>query len=367
MVSISQPLTENVEQQYYSIMMKKLLFAACRNYWENDRNTLVLTQTRELIAELRQSQPTISEVREQLNRVVNGLNKREKYYPIAQKLLGKISQIYGEAIDDALIPSFSSQSQESSMNSSLTTSTQIAEIVQNFEQNKNAQRIHKMLFALTKQRWENNPETLFNYPLPQLVQEIYQNYPNLERVGINLLKIVKGLNKQGTYSKVAAAILTELAKLYGDEVELQKLKSLVSTPKQGAPPSQTTASKTRSSSKVETETRKHNFEYNPYQIRQRIMQYTNPLRVKMLLYYTLNSNPLTTQQEADGLLLKTYELDQMLMQVVREFKTIQELQDHLETTALAVSSIKSKMFKVDENMQVAKAIVMALKPLYETN
>jgi len=367
MVSISQPLIQAVEQQYHSMMMKKLLFATCRNYWENDRSTLSSTRMGELIAELRQSQPTISAVRDQLNRVVDGLNKPEKYYPVAQQLLGKISQIYGETLEDPLATSLSSKLQQTSMNSSLIQSSQIAEITQNLEQDKNANRIHKMLFALTKHRWENNSETLSNYPLAQLIQEIYQNYPDLERVGINLFKIVKGLNKQGTYSKVAANIITQLAKLYGSEVELDKFKSLVNISKKTTTHTKSTESKTSSQSKVKTETRKHNFDYNPYQVRQRIMQYTNPLRVKMLLYYSLNSSPLTTQQEADGLLLKTYELDQMLMGVVQEFKTVQPLQDHLETTALALSSAKNKMFKVDENMQVAKAIVMALKPLYETN
>lgn len=366
MVSISQPVTLNIEQQYHAMMMKKLLFATCRNYWENDRRKLLSTRTGELIAELRESQPTINEVKIKLTQVVEGLNKREKYYPVANKLLKKISQIYGEPIHDSSLISFSQESVNISMNLS-SSEQRVAEIVQKFEQDKNAQRIHKMLFALTKHRWENNPETLLNYPLPQLIQETYHSYPNLERVGINLLKIVKGLNKQGTYSKVAETIITELAKLYGGTVTLNKLKSIVNVSKKTGTASKRTVSRSISSSKVPTETRKHNFDYNPYEVRRRIMQYTNPLRVKMLLYYSLNSDPLSTQQEADGLLLKTYELDKMLMQAVREFKTAQELQDHLEATALAVSSIKSKLFKVDENMQVAKAIVMALKPLYEYN
>jgi hypothetical protein len=370
MVSVSKSRSQDIEQQYHVIMMKKLLFATCRNYWENDHNILLSTRTGDLIAELRQTQPTLREVQQRLTQVVEGLNKPEKYYPIAKTLFGKISKIYGEVIDDESLTLFlPSNSTQPPMNPSLTENNpQITEIVQTFEQDKNAQRIHKMLFALSKHRWENNLETLQKYPLEELIEEIYQNYPNLERVGINLLKIVKGLNKQGTYSKVADVIITQISQLYGGQVALDKLKSIINVSKQEASKAKATANQTRtvSPSKVATETRKHNFDYNPYQVRQRVMKYTNPLRVKMLLYYTLNSNPLHTQQEADGLLLKTYELDQMLMQVVREFKTIQELQDHLETTALAVSSIKSKMFKVDENLQVVKAVVMALKPLYET-
>ena len=368
MVSVSQLLTkdQNIDQQHQSMMMKKLLFAACKNYWENDRLKLSSTATSDLIAELRRSQPKLSQVRGKLERVVSNLNKPEKYYPVAEKLLGKISKLYGESIDEPLTTSSALEASGVPMDAPSTQNSKIAEIVQQFEQDRNCQRIHKMLFALTEQRWENNPETLSSYPLAQLVSEVYENCADLERLGISLLKIVKGLNKQGTYSKVSEKIIIEFAKLYDEDTQLEKLKSLVNLSKRSVSQAKATQSQTRPTLKVETETRKHNFNYNPYQVRQRVMKYTNPLRVKMLLYHTLNYNPLSTQQGGDDLLLKTYELDQMLMQVVREFKTLRELQDNLEATALAISSIRSKMSNVDENLQVAKAIAMSLKPLYET-
>lgn len=365
MISVSQSLIKDLEQQQQSMMMKKLLFAVCRNYWENDHTTLLSTGTEELISELCHSQPTLTHAKNELNRVVNRLNKREKYYPIANILLRKISKLYGEVLDEAQASLKSLETQELPMSVPPTESSRLAEVVQIFKHHHHSQRIHKMLFAVTKQRWENDLEALEHYPLKKLIKEVRQSHPDLERLSLTLLKIVKGLNKQATYSKIAEIILTEFAKLYNEEVELDKLKSLVNVSPQTGGKAKTTGGYSNPRFKVETQTRKPNFNYDPYPVRQRVMKYTNPLRVKMLLFYTLNPNQVNNQQQGDGLLLKTYELDKMLMQVVQKFKTIKDLQDHLETTALGISSIKSKMFNVDENLQVAKAIVMSLKPLYE--
>jgi len=366
MVSISQSLTQDLEQQQQLIMMKKLLLAVCRNYWENDQTTLLSTSTKILFKEARQFYPTLNEFQHKLYQVVNQLNKREKYLPIATQLIVKLSQVYGEVTEQNQ-PSFhSSDAEETSVNTSLNQNSQIADIVHSFEQSNNSKRIHKMLFALSNQRWENNLETLSKYPVEQLILNIRQTYPNLERVSINLLKIVKGLNKQGIYSNIAQTIIAELAKLYHQDQDLEKLTSLVNASKQPIAQSKATPGSGTPQAKRETETRKHNFRYNPFPIRQRIMKYTNPLRAKMLLFYILNSHEMSSQQEIDELLLKTYELDTMLMQLVQTFRTIQELQNYLEITALTMASTNDRRFNVNENLQVIKAIVMSVKPLYQT-
>jgi hypothetical protein len=366
MISTSQSLTKDLEKQQQLLMMKKLLFAACRDYWERDRITLLSTSTKALIAELQQSYPNLNDVKQKLYGVVNQLNKREKYFPIATQLINKLSQLYGEVTEESKANFNPLDPKENSVDVSLDQNSTIADILKTFEEDQNSQRIHKMLFALSKQRWENNLETLSNYPVEQLIQNIYQTYSSLERISLNLLKIVKGLNKQGIYSQVAKTIITELAKLYPDQ-QVDQLTSLVNVSKSNLSQSKNSPNSVVPPAKLETETRKHNFEYNPYQVRQRIMKYTNPLRAKMLLFYTLHSNEITSQQEIDNLLLKTYELDQMIMQLVQNFRTIQELQDHLETSALSISSINDPLFNPDENLQVIKAIIMSVKPLYETN
>jgi len=364
MTSVSESLVQDLEEQHQQMMMKKLLFAACRNYWETDHITLLSTDTSTLVRELRESYPTLAEVKGKLEQVVSNLNKPDKYYPIANKLVGKISKLYGEALDHSPVSVSALESPETTMNAPLTKSSQLTNIVHEFEHDRTSQRIHKMLFALSKQRWENNYETLSQYPLQQLVQEVHQNYSDLERLALSLLKILKGLNKQRTYSKVSQSIIAQFAKLYKGEIDVEPLQSLVDLSKQSSKQCKTTETHASTRSHVGTETRKHNLNYNPYQLRQRVMKYTNPLRVKMLLYYTLNSSSIETHQEADGLLLKTYELDKMLMEIVREYKTLQELQDNLEATALGISSLRNKMSNVDENLQVAKAIVMSVKPIY---
>lgn len=357
MVSTSSSLLHKLEQPQQLLMMKKLLFAVCRNYWENDQTTLLSTEIEELITELRQSYPSLKEVNDQLNKIVRRLNKREKYYPIAKKLMGIISQFYGEKIPENSLDTSPLEHQMISLKVPVNDSSILEKIVENLEEDKNSKRIHKLLFAIAKQRWENQPETLASCPLNQLVQEVYETSPTLEKLSLKLLQVVNNINKKQTYSQVYKTIITQFAKAYNAPIESEQLKGLATSHPDSVTPDS-------AQPQVVTETTQHKFNYNPYQLRQEIMKHTNPLRVKMLLYYSLNPTSIVAQQEVDGLLLKTYELDKMLMQMVQKFHSIKELQYHLETAALSISSIQNRELSIDQNLQVAKALLKVLQPLY---
>jgi molybdopterin converting factor small subunit len=357
MVSTSSSLLHKLEQPQQLIMMKKLLFAVCRNYWENDQTTLLSTEIEELITELRQVYPSLKEVNDHLDKIVNRLNKREKYYPVAKKLMGIISQFYGERIPENSLDNSSLEHQIISLKVPVNESSILEKISETLEEDQNSKRIHKMLFAVTRQRWENHPETLASCSLKQLVQEVYETYPTLERLSLKLLKIVNNISKKQIYSQVYETIITQFSKAYNAAIESEKLKGLATSHPDSVTPDS-------AQPQVITETIEHKFNYNPYRLRQQVMKQTNPLRVKMLLYYSLNPTPIAAQQEVDGLLLKTYELDKMLMQIIQKFQSIKELQYHLETAALAISSIQNRELSIDQNLQVAKALVRVLQPLY---
>lgn len=368
MFSVSPSSTHSLDQQQKSIMMKKLLFAVSRNYWENDHIILSQTKVEELVMELYESQPTLSSVQDKLREVVDGLNKREKYYPISELLMKKISKLYGGSSDDSAETSFTPvENQGIAMLAPTTINNIIPNIIESFEQDQNSQRIHKMLFALYARRWENSPQVLLNYPLSYLIKEVYRLYSHIEEVSINLLKIVKGLNKQGIYSEVAQTIITELAQLYQEETSVEQLKSLVQASHATVQQAKTHPTHTKFSEKLKTGTRKHNFKYHPYEVRRQLMKTANPLQVKILLYYLLNPEK-NNEEVINGLFLKTYDLDTMLLQAVQHYKTLAELQRRLETTALDFSShTHQTLNEVNEKLKVATAIIMSLKPLYETN
>lgn len=358
--------SQSIEQQQKSIMMKKLLFAVCRNYWENDHRTLSQIKVEALVIELYESQPTLASVKDKLTEVVDGLNKREKYYPISNLLMKKISKLYGDPVEPASdLTSPPAKTQEITMLAPSTLNHIIPKIVQSFEQEENYQRIHKVLFALYARRWENSQQILSNYPLSYLIQEIYRKYSHLEEISINLLKIVKGLNKQGTYSQVAQIVIKELANLYQEETNVEQLQSLVEASRSTI--KQAKANQTGFLEKTTAATRKHNFNYDPCEVRRQVMKMANPLRAKMLLYYLLNPEQ-NNEPTIDHFVLKTYELDQMLLQAVQKFKTLTKLQKRLEATVLELPSNTHQILKnVDENFSVAKAIIISLKPLYESS
>ncbi|QDZ38609.1 hypothetical protein FRE64_00815 [Euhalothece natronophila Z-M001] len=358
MLRVSPSLFQSLEQQQQLIMMKKLLFAVCRNYWENNRTILASTKLEDLLLELYECYPSRLAVRNKLEEVVEGLNKREKYYPISAILIQKISKIYDGSTnqDQTLLAPLPTE--EIRMITSTGVNVAIPNIVHKFEQDEHYQRIHKILFALYAKCWENDPNILYNYPLDYLIKEVYRHYSNLESLTFNLLKIIKGLNKQGIYSQVAQKIINELANLYQEEADTEPLTSLASTSK--------ITLKNQDSRNYTKPIKKYDFNNNIYQIRKRLMKSTNPLRAKIILYYLLYSSQIETQ-EIDQLFLKSYELDQMLLQVPQKIKTLENLQVSLEETARKLSANHNILLNnLQDNLNVTNAIILSLKPLYET-
>ncbi len=363
MASNANCFAYDLESEQEVIMSKKLLFAVCRDYWENDQDTLCAIQTSELLTELHQSQRSLNEISCHLYQIVNGLNKREKYYPVAKKLIWKLSdELYDSQIKSLQDQVSSCETQQSPMNAPSTHHPLILEIAKIFEQDDNAQRIHKMLFALSQKCWENNPDIFTKYSLEELIPQVRYAHPTLERLSINLLKIIKGLNKQGIYTQVAQTIIRQFSKLYEQKNDLYKLRSFVKFSQESDSKSTQTIPLAQSSK----EPRKYYLNYNPYQLRQQIIHNRNPLRVKSLLFYVLHPEYEMEKQEENNFLIQSDELDDMLLQLFQKFTTVQELQSQLESTALRFAAIYPNILNVEDSLDIVQAIVASMKPIYHS-
>jgi len=369
MVAMSQLLVQDLEQEdeEESIKVKKLLIAACRNYWENDHETLASIPTQELITELYQFHSSLSEISCHLYNIVNRLSKREKYYPVAKTLIWKMSKLYNEQIEPSKATLTSLDDPAITTNDWLIHYPQLLEVVQQLEQNPNAQRINKMLYALVKNSWENDPKVLAHYSMATLVKQVRYDYPTLERLMVNLLTILKGLNKQGIYTKVVQTIITAFSKLYNKGENLEQLQSLVeSSDTTSVDAYQTNPSDITYSQEQSQNPRKYNVSYHPYQIRREIMKTANPLQVKTLFFYVANPEYDITNAGNHEVLIKTYELDQLLKDLFQQFQTVEQLQFHLEKTAIHLAYKHQQLFKLDEMINWVKVLIVSIKPFYKT-
>ena len=81
-------VVKDLEEHEQTLRIKKLIFCACRNSWENNTTNLDKVALKDLVQELRALNPNIDQLRSAMDRVVETLNRQELYSSIANILPG---------------------------------------------------------------------------------------------------------------------------------------------------------------------------------------------------------------------------------------------------------------------------------------
>src|SRR6476469_8809690 len=224
------------------------------------------------------------------------------------------------------------------------------EVVRELEQDVNISRIKKIIFFACKEFWENDPAQLASADVRILIEELCAKYSRLEDIEAVLNSIVSKVNKKTEYALVADLIICQLSRLYEFE-DFTKLELNISSfGGQEAP-----AFEDHFSSEVPSSEERARNPGNLFDVRQKILQQTNPLRAKILIFSTLYHQ--FTFSDRDWLLLKTQELDNLLRQLFNVCGSLAELESRLYTTA-------SNLDNRDENDQAASVIIKAMNPCY---
>jgi hypothetical protein len=226
------------------------------------------------------------------------------------------------------------------------------EVVKALETHENALRIKKMMWCICNQVWENDPNKLNELNVKDLVQDLRQINPTLEDLKNTLYQVVKTLNKPGEYSLVAKIIYLNIGKLYPEAQKLNQSRSSggneLNTAIQYAPRQPFTT-------KPEFKQNENRQAYDPFALRLQVMNYTNPLRAKILLFSILY-HPFGFSKQ-DWSSLKAYELDELLQSLFSACSTLTELESKLH-------SVAQKLEEPEKNMQTATAIINSFKPFY---
>jgi len=224
------------------------------------------------------------------------------------------------------------------------------EVVRELEQDVNLSRIKKIIFFACKDFWENEPAQLASADLGILIEELCAKYSRLEDIEAVLNSIVSKVNKKTEYALVADLIVCQLSRLYEYE-DFTKLETNISS----FGGHQAPAFDDHFSSEVSSDEERARDPGNLFDVRQRILQQTNPLRAKILIFSSLYHE--FTFSERDWLLLKTQELDNLLRQLFNVCGSLAQLESQLYTTA---SNLENR----DENDQAASVIIQAMNPCY---
>jgi hypothetical protein len=98
--SILDEVANKLEQHEKSTRIKKLIFCASKNIWQNDQNILDSFKLQELIQELYSFNPTIEHWNYSLSQIVNTLNKPGEYSIVANVILEEVGKLYNTPEED---------------------------------------------------------------------------------------------------------------------------------------------------------------------------------------------------------------------------------------------------------------------------
>lgn len=379
--SIADDLSRSAEAK----RAKKLVFYVSQRYWESDFSIVDSYSFESLLDVLYESNPTLEDLKALLYQAVNTLNRKGVYVKIAQYVYKRMSKLYTE--DAHTISTTSSSNQGNELEPEL-----VDRISENIEYHEEAPRIKKLIFAACKQYWENDINVIEMYDLRELLLELCELYPNPKRLKKALEKIVSNINRQNFYSFIADTIVAELTYLYKHEpteiraeeneeedTKLIRAKKPVSSAEiaketqiaiesvEEAPPP--TKEEESLSIKQGTDVEPSAIPEGQilpwlkvdslFELKQEIMQYTNPLRAKVMLFYTVYQ---IDPYEQHWSIVRTCSLDDLLIKLFQQYgKEIKVVENHLLETANA----HIEGLEVEENIQTASALVECIKHFYK--
>lgn len=374
-----------------ALRIRKILFCLCKKYWENNQTILSAFSSSKLIQELIRTYPTLGEFQATLVKLVKTLNRPNIYTGVAKVLYEKISQIYYQLEEEkksAIVTSISRVASSQALNS----------VAVKLQSHQERSRIKKVIYSVCRKRWENDSTVLESYDLKSLIGELIKVYPSQDALQNALSKLIQNINKQNLYLAIANIIMNQIGILYSDRQENMNLEEEGSTqiintqiihvnnsfnlapnpvepqlvpqenftgnsiiditPQPIAAPIETADFHSLGAEIPPQETEQPKKPFNSFEVRLEIMQYTNPLRAKVLLFSVLYQS--WDKNNQDWATLRSYTLDDLLKQIVQIARNLTEIETKLYSAARSLTDFEA-------NMQTASTITEAIKPYLNNN
>ncbi|CAD5975100.1 hypothetical protein PCC9214_04102 [Planktothrix tepida] len=241
----------------------------------------------------------------------------------------------------------------------MPTPSRLNEVAQSLEADPNSTRIKKVLLCAYNGKWENDAQILNAINLTHILQNIYQKYPQFEPLKISLNNILSRLNKKNEYGRVIHSIEEQITQLYlpslSEENSEVNQPSITASETVKISPEELNSLSSVYLSQVTSPDARNNIS-DLFDVRFKIMQHTNPLRAKLVIFSSLERE--FNYRDEDWSQLKNQSLDNLLRQLLQTFPNLERLKSHLYKMAEYLED-------VDENIQVVTVILEALNPYYE--
>ncbi|MEH1970483.1 hypothetical protein [Nostoc sp.] len=232
-ISSLDTVTKHLEQHENSKRIKKLIYSACKNIWENDEETLGRFKLKELIQELCRSNPSINDLNYSLSKVVKTLNKQSEYALIASIISHEIQKLYITPDESTGIllnqprkeeqiynyGKISSNSIDQSSSSQIKYQYNQFDLRQNIMKYTNPLRAKIVLFSALYKKFTFNEEDWLKLKaekLDDLLLRLFDTCPTIRELESKLNSAVISLGKPDENIQAASAIIQSMRGLYGN-------------------------------------------------------------------------------------------------------------------------------------------------------
>jgi hypothetical protein len=384
-IDVFQDVVHYLDTHEEALRIKKLIFCLCKQSWENDPEILNSVSLENLVHNLVQLKPSNEQLTFSVYKLVKTLNRPKIYASVATIIIDQIGKLYNKinsAYDTQLLDD-EGETILTIKSEAIKPDSKLEQIIYRLETHQEAARIKKLLFATCQHRWENDAGAIDQYGIKKILVEIQQNNPHFATLKQSLHKIIENINKKTTYLAIAEIILNSLELLYSEnnnskisshDTKNQELKTQIvhlahdanhsmSEPCNSSENADFIASIVKSKElPIITELRVvepkpvsrsiQRKEYDPFELRLEVLQYTNPLRVKILLF-SLLVHP-WEQSGQDWVNLRNHTLEEMLEQLIQSGTSIKEIEIKLQQAA-------NTRVDSEANIQAAGILVQALQ------
>lgn len=261
---IARELARDREQ----LGIKKLLFCASGNHWENNPAILDNIDFLNLVQHIHELAPSVEELKNVLYSIVKTLNRQSKYTPIANKIVVTFGPLYNdllpEGMDEPEPIQVTDLPQLPTFPSKLTTAPKfnnsdpqvLEQIRRSFDwfdlrleliKQTNPLRAKILIFSTLYDQFDQNDESWTAFKLQtldDLLRDLFLNHRSLGDLQIKLENTAKALTESDQYHQAADAILRAAKPFYAaglQQMHLSEPTQMIERPPQPSGTPQITA------------------------------------------------------------------------------------------------------------------------------
>lgn len=258
-------ITTNLEEDPNSARIKKIVFALCKNEWENDSEIIDRYDFNKLIQELYQNNSTLEELERSIYNLVKTLNRQSLYLLVAQRVIREMECLYKNSKirarpvnverkskkiskETSIISDFSKQTylfdelfkpseylEEKSNSEPEPNSQPVEESESSATENNsydpfdlrlevmkygNPLRVKILAFSLTYHQFDNSSNDwslLQTCTVDDLLFKLLQTYPTIAELEEQIYATAKKLKDSDEYLQPAGAIVQSMRPIYANK------------------------------------------------------------------------------------------------------------------------------------------------------